>query len=61
MIDITIQLTKVLKPKTTRKITKDTMHKISIPTEWVQFLKIKKGDKVELELLPHGFMVNITT
>lgn len=50
-----------LKPIQMRKICKDSNYHFNIPLDWIRYLKMKKGDAVELRLEEEGFFVKILT
>lgn len=55
-----ITIKRILKPKYRRKVSYNTTYKISIPIEWIQFFKIRKGQEIELLLKDNGFFINLT-
>ena len=55
-----IKITRELNPCETRKVIKDSMFKITIPTDWDNYFQIQKGQSVNLVLTQKGFEVNIT-
>jgi hypothetical protein len=54
-----IHIKRELKPMETRKVMKDSMFKISIPTDWARYFQIQKGQLVDLVLTQKGFEVKI--
>jgi len=59
MSEKSITIKRILKPKYRRKVRYNTTYKISIPIEWIQFFKIRKGQEIELLLKDNGFFVKI--
>ena len=55
-----ITIKRILKSKYRRKVSYNTTYKISIPIEWIQFFKIRKGQEIELLLKDNGFFINLT-
>ena len=54
-----ISITRKLKQNEIRKVIKDSMFKITIPTDWAQYFQIQKGQSVNLILTQKGFEVLI--
>lgn len=58
MNDKSIMVTKKINPLEKRKILKDRSYKLTIPSDWVMYLNIKKGQEIALELTENGFIVH---